>query len=153
MNALLRLKIYLRSIFFRVASLLPHDDWLVIGWALGAKALLLLFGVASYQALEDEKLPFGWLWLEIWNQWDAIHFLRLAEFGYSADDTFKAWFYPLYPWTIRLCSYICRDFLLAAFLVSAIALLFAVVILRRIAALEWSERIARRTVYFFLIFP
>jgi len=117
------------------------------------KVLLLLFGVASYQALEDERLPFGWPWLDIWNQWDAIHFLRLAEFGYSADDIFKAWFYPLYPWTVRLCSYICRDFLLAAFLVSAIALLFAVVILRRIAALDWSERIARRIVYFFLIFP
>src|SRR5229473_2263428 len=115
----------------RVASWLPIDDWLVVGWAIGTKVLLLLFGVASYQALEDEKLPFGWPWLDIWNQWDAIHFLRLAEFGYSADDIFKAWFYPLYPWSVRLFSYICGDFLLAAFVVSAIALLFAVVILRR----------------------
>ena len=137
----------------RVVRLLQPDDWLVIAWAMGTKVLLLLFGVASYQALEDEKVPFGWPWLDIWNQWDAIHFLRLAEFGYSADDIFKAWFYPLYPWSVRLFSYICGDFLLAAFVVSAIALLFAVVILRRMAALEWSETIARRTVYFFLIFP
>src|SRR5438132_2895403 len=136
----------------RVVRLLQPDDWLVIAWAMGTKVLLLLFGVASYQALEDEKVPFGWPWLDIWNQWDAIHFLRLAEFGYSADDIFKAWFYPLYPWSVRLFSYICGDFLLAAFVVSAIALLFAVVILRRMAALEWSETIARRTVYFFLIF-
>src|SRR5712691_6111633 len=70
----------------RVARWLPADDWLVVGWAMGAKVLLLLFGVASYQALEDEKVPFGWPWLDIWNQWDAIHFLRLAEFGYSAAD-------------------------------------------------------------------
>ena len=137
----------------RVVRLLQPDDWLVIAWAMGTKVLLLLFGVASYQALEDERVPFGWPWLDIWNQWDAIHFLRLAEFGYSADDIFKAWFYPLYPWSVRLFSYICGDFLLAAFVVSAIALLFAVVILRRMAALEWSETIARRTVYFFLIFP
>src|SRR6266496_4309852 len=118
----------------RVASLLQPDDWLVVGWALGTKALLLLFGVASYQALEDERVPFGWAWLDIWNQWDAIHFLRLAEFGYSAHDIFKAWFYPLYPWTVRAFSYLCRDYLVAAFLVSAVALLFAVVILRRVAA-------------------
>jgi Mannosyltransferase (PIG-V) len=132
---------------------LPADDWLVIGWAMATKALLLLFGVASYQALEDEKLPFGWSWLEIWNQWDAVHFLRLGEFGYSAADKFKAWFYPLYPWTVRFVSYLCKDFLGASFLVSGVALLFAVVILRRMAAFEWSGEIARRSVFFFLIFP
>ena len=132
---------------------LPADDWLVLGWAFATKALLLLFGVASYQCLEDEKVPFGWPWLEIWNEWDAIHFLRLAEFGYSAADKFKAWFYPFYPWSVRFTSYLCGDVLLASFLVSAVALFFAVVILRRVAALEWNPEIARRTVYFFLIFP
>ena len=132
---------------------LPADDWLVLGWAFATKALLLLFGVASYQCLEDEKVPFGWPWLEIWNEWDAVHFLRLAEFGYSAADKFKAWFYPFYPWSVRFTSYLCGDVLLASFLVSAVALFFAVVILRRIAAFEWNPEIARRTVYFFLIFP
>src|SRR6266487_5923441 len=105
----------------RVASLLQPDDWLVVGWALGTKALLLVFGVASYQALEDEKVPFGWPWLEIWHQWDAVHFLRLAEFGYSAADKFQAWFYPLYPWCIRFFSYVSGDFLIASFVVSGIA--------------------------------
>ena len=137
----------------RITALLPHDDWLVVGWALGTKILLLIFGVASYQALEDEKVPFGWPWLEIWNEWDAVHFLRLAEFGYNAADKFKAWFYPFYPWCTRFVSYLCGDFLLAAFLVSAVALLIAVVVLRRIAAFEWNPTIGRRTVYFFLIFP
>jgi Mannosyltransferase (PIG-V) len=137
----------------QIAHWLPADDWLVVGWALATKVLLLLFGVASYQALEDEEVPFGWPWLEIWNQWDATHFLRIAEFGYSAADKFKAWFYPLYPWSVRIFSYICGDLLLAAFVVSGIALLFAVVILRRLAAFEWSAAIGRRTVYFFLIFP
>src|SRR5258708_40149883 len=72
----------------RVAGWLPIDDWLVVGWAIGAKVLLLLFGVVSYQALEDENAPFGWDWLAIWSPWDALHFLRIAEFGYSAADTF-----------------------------------------------------------------
>ena len=124
-----------------------------MGWAMATKILLVLFGVASYQAIEDEKVSFGWPWLEIWNQWDAIHFLRIAEFGYSAADKFKAWFYPLYPWSVRFFSYVCGDLLLASFLVSGIALLFAVVLLRRLAAFESSDKIARRTVYFFLIFP
>ena len=143
----------IKAVRARVVNWLPHDDWLVLGWVFATKILLLLFGVASYQALEDEKVPFGWSWLEIWNEWDAVHFLRLAEFGYSAADKFKAWFYPFYPWCVRFTSYLCNDFLLAAFLVSAVALFFAVVILRRIALLEWNAEIARRTVYFFLIFP
>src|SRR6202048_1392687 len=137
--------------WFRVTDLLPRDDWLVIGWAMATKMILLAFGVASYQAMEDEKVPFGEAWLEIWNQWDAIHFLRLAEFGYSAADKFKAWFYPFYPWCVRAFSYITGDFLIASFIVSGIALLFAVVILRRLTASEWNAAIARRAVYFFLI--
>src|ERR1700719_316868 len=137
----------------RVTDLLPQDDWLVIGWAMATKVILLAFGVASYQALEDEKVPFGEAWLEIWNQWDTLHFLRLAEFGYSAADKFKAWFYPFYPWCVRFFSYLSGDFLIASFAVSGFALLFAVVILRRLAAAEWDAAIARRTVYFFLIFP
>jgi Gpi18-like mannosyltransferase len=137
----------------RIARWLPRDDWLVIGWALAIKVLLLALGAASYRAFEEEEVPLGRSWLEIWNQWDSIHFLRLAEFGYSAADKFKAWFYPFYPWCVRAFSYITGDFLIASFVVSGIALLFAVVILRRVAVLEWNATIARRTVYFFLIFP
>src|SRR5467141_3588671 len=138
---------------WRVTGWLPRDDWLVIGWALAIKTLLLAVGAASYQAVEEEDIPFGRPWLEIWNQWDAIHFLRIAEFGYSAADKFKAWFYPFYPWCVRAFSYLTGDFLIASFIVSGIALLFAVVILRRLTASEWNAAIARRAVYFFLIFP
>jgi hypothetical protein len=137
----------------RLAGWLPRDDWLVIGWALAIKVLLLAFGAASYRAFEEEDVPLGRPWLEIWNQWDAIHFLRLAEFGYSAADKFKAWFYPFYPWCVRAFSYLSGDFLTASFIVSGIALLFAVVILRRLTAIELDATIARRAIYFFLIFP
>jgi len=137
----------------RVAGWLPREDWLVIGWALAIKVLVFALGAASYHAFEEKDVPFGRPWLKIWNQWDAIHFLRLAEFGYSAADKFKAWFYPFYPWCVRAFSYIGGDFLTASFVVSGIALLFVVVILRRVATVEWNATIARRTVYFFLIFP
>lgn len=150
---ILRSTTIVKTMLLRIDRWLPRDDWLVIGWALAIKVLLLALGAASYRALEEEDVPFGRPWLEIWNQWDSIHFLRLAEFGYSAADKFKAWFYPFYPWCVRASSYVSGDFLIASFLVSGIALLFAVVILRRLTAIEWNETIARRTVYFFLIFP
>ena len=149
----LRSTTIVKTVLLRVAGWLPRDDWLVVGWALAIKALLLALGAASYQAFEKEDVPFGRPWLEIWNQWDAVHFLRLAEFGYNAADKFKAWFYPLYPWCVRVFSFLGGDFLIASFVVSGIALLFAVVILRRLAALECNATIARCTVYFFLVFP
>ena len=143
-----------KQIFSRVADWLPRDDWLVVGWALAIKAGLLTFGAASFRAFEQEDVPFGRPWLEIWNQWDAVHFLRLAEFGYSAADKFKAWFYPFYPWCVRSFSYLSAgDYLIASFVVSGIALSFAAVVLRRLAAREFDAIIARRAVYFFLIFP
>jgi hypothetical protein len=138
----------------RIAAWLPRADWLVIGWSLVIKFLVIALGAATFQSFEQKDVPFGRPWLEIWNQWDATHFLRLAEFGYSATDKFKAWFYPFYPWCVRFCSYLTAgDYLVASFVVSGFALLFVVVVLRRMAAFEWNEPIARRTVYFFLIFP
>lgn len=153
MDQLLRAKVFGRSAVFRLTSWLPHDDWVVIGWAFAGKILLILFGVASYQAYEDKRVPFGWPWLGIWDRWDATHFLHLAEFGYSAGDKFKAWFYPFYPWSVRFFSYLCGNYLFASFLVSAIALFFVVVVLRRMAAFEYNSAIAQRSVWLFLIFP
>jgi len=143
----------LKQRFARVVGLLPIDDWLVVGWVLATKALLLIFGVRSYHMLEDKPVPPHLGWLEIWNRWDALHFQRLAEFGYSAADKLRAWFYPLYPWCVRLTAYVTRDFLVAAFVVSAIASVIAAVVLRRMIGLDFSVSVARRAVWFFLIFP
>jgi hypothetical protein len=142
-----------RQRFARAVGFLPTDDWLVVGWVLGIKILLLIFGVRSFQMLEDERVPVRLGWLEIWNRWDALHFQRLAHDGYSAADKFKAWFYPLYPWTVKVAALITGDLLVAAFVVSAVASLFAAILLRRLVEGDHSADIARRAVWFFLIFP
>src|ERR1700687_2150615 len=137
----------------RVGGFLPTEDWLIVGWVLGIKVLLLIFGVRSFQMLEDKRVPVRLGWLEIWNRWDALHFQRLAHDGYSAADTLKAWFYPLYPWAVRIAACITGDFLVAAFLVSAIASLLAAILLRRLVEVDDSAKVSRRAVWFFLIFP
>jgi hypothetical protein len=136
-----------------VVRRLPTQDWLVVGWVLATKALLLIFGVRSFHIIEDKRVPAHLGWLEIWNRWDALHFQRIVEAGYLASDKLKAWFYPLYPWCVRWISYLTGNSLVAAFVVSGIALLFAAVLLRRLIALDFSEDVARRAVWFFLIFP
>ena len=143
----------IKALITRLVRLLPNDDWLVIGWVAGFKVVLLIFGVRSYHLFENKALPEDIGWLDIWNQWDAIHFLRTAEFGYSATDTFKSWFYPLYPWSVRVAHYITGDYLVATFVVSSIASIVVAVVLRRMVRLDFSPEVSRAAVWFFLIFP
>jgi hypothetical protein len=143
----------IKTRFVQFVGRLPTDDWLVIGWVLATKIVLLIFGVRSYHMFEDKRVSAHLGWLAIWNRWDALHFQRLAQVGYSGTDILKAWFYPLYPWCVRLTAYLTRDFLVAAFVVSAVASVMAAVLLRRMTGLDFSANVARRAVWFFLIFP
>ena len=79
-------------------------DWPTIWLVLGIKLLLLSFGVQAAATLAQHHPG----WLEIWNRWDATHYLRLAEHGYTAagDSRLSLVFFPLYPWLVRAGSLI-----------------------------------------------
>jgi hypothetical protein len=85
---------------------------------------------------------------------DAAWFLRIATHGYRDDDPGAA-FFPLYPLTVRVVSWL--PFigpLGAALLVSNGAFLAALVMLYGLTRLEFgSDSIARRAVLFLAIFP
>ena len=132
---------------------IPREDRLVVGWVLAVKLLLFTFGAKSYQVLENRRCPNLRAWLEIWNRWDSLHYLRLAQFGYSPKDILQSWFYPLYPWTVRLFAYLSGDYLVAGLIVSGLASIAAALLLRRLVAMDHSAAVARRAVFFFLIFP
>ena len=51
-------------------------------------------------------------WLEIWNQWDATHYLRLAQHGYvGAEAAASRSYFPLYPWLVRAAAFIVRNYM------------------------------------------
>jgi hypothetical protein len=126
-----------------------------LAMVISIKALLFLFGVQSYQALQNERVVRLRGWLEIWNRWDALNYQKLAQFGYGANGELKPLlvFYPLFPWSVRLFSFITRDYLISAFIVSTIASLIAAVILLRLVELDYSKALAQRAVWFLFIFP
>lgn len=128
-------------------------DRYVVGLVLAIKAVLLVFGVASLQVIEDKPLSGPHPWLAVWNRWDGPIYLHLAEAGYTADYVFKAYFYPLFPWSVRGVALLTGNYLIAGFVVSGCASLAAALLLGRIAQLEFNKAVARRTVWFFLIFP
>jgi len=88
-----------------------------------------------------------------WESADALWYLRIASQGYSTDDGSGA-FFPLYPMAVRLVGIVTGGhWLLAAYAVSNIALVVALVLLHRLTAREFSEAFARRAVVYLCAFP
>jgi hypothetical protein len=130
-------------------------DRQVVGMVLAVKALVLLFGAQAYTVTTNRLLPFLRGWLEIWDRWDAPHYLDIARDGYVAEGLASRWivFYPLYPWLVRVAAFFTRDYLTGAFLVSGVASVAAGLLLYRLALLDETDQVARGAVFFLLIFP
>jgi len=131
---------------------LQSADWIVVGWVLAIKLLLFVLAVKSYPIFWERYLKGPHQWFDIWNRWDAVHYQRIAQFGYAATGVTKA-FYPLFPWCIRIVTYITGSYLVSAFVVAGVASIVAAVVLRRLVQLDYPEDVAMGSVWFFLIFP
>jgi hypothetical protein len=88
---------------------------------------------------------------DVWARWDAVHFLRIAQDGYS---TAEAAFYPLYPALLGgLGRALGGHYVLAGIVVSLAATLGSFVLLERIAEERLSGQGARRALVYFALFP
>ena len=134
---------------------LSKDERAIVAMVLIVKPLLFVFGGLAYQIVNSQPLATGWDYLEIWNRWDGPHYLDIAGRGYQAvgEERLLLVFYPLYPWTIRVFAVLFRNVLVSALVVSAVASLAAALELYRLAALDYSRRVALGAVWFLLIFP
>jgi len=136
----------------RIVSLLPKQDWIVVGWAIAIKVLLFWVGVISYAVLWDRYVTSPHQWFAIWDQWDFGYYQEVAESGYSGTDGSIA-FYPLFPWLVRLLAYFTKSYLAAGLIVSGVASVVAAVLLRRLVQLDYAGSVAMRSAWFLLIFP
>lgn len=130
-------------------------DGQLVGLALAVKFVVLVYGAQAFTIQRGVRTGSLYGWLAVWNQWDAPHYLDLARDGYVASGVGARWivFYPLYPWLVRAAAFVLRDYLLAAFFVSAVASVAAALLLYRLARLDETEETARASVIFLLTFP
>jgi hypothetical protein len=88
-----------------------------------------------------------------WERADALWFLKIASSGYAETDGSPA-FFPLFPMLVHAVGVLTGGrWLLAGFLVSNVALLVGLVVLYRLTAETFSDRMARRTVLYLCLFP
>lgn len=98
--------------------------------------------------------PAGWSTaITGWETGDALWYLRIGSQGYAADDGSGA-FFPLYPILIRIVGVLTGGhWLLAAYVVSNVALIVALVLLYGLTEREFGTAMARRSVILLCAFP
>jgi hypothetical protein len=85
--------------------------------------------------------------------WDGFWFSLIATEGYGFHPATTA-FWPLYPWSMRFVSELTGMTVEVAGLLLANAAFFAaLVVLQRLARLEWGDAVARRAVILLAFFP
>jgi hypothetical protein len=103
--------------------------------------------IFPYRSIAPETNVF----LSVWQRFDTNWYLEIARDGY-VDAGSKVYF-PLYPLLIRLVSALVGNAMLAALLVSNVALIGALVLLYRLSEALFGATSARRAVAYWLLFP
>jgi Mannosyltransferase (PIG-V) len=98
------------------------------------------------------RQPQSVLLLSLWQRYDTKWYLQIARSGYSAEDGSMA-FLPVYPILIRLLGNVLGDDLLAALLISNVALFFGLVFLFDLTSAAFDQASAKRTLAYYVIFP
>lgn len=96
----------------------------------------------------------GWI-VEPLRQWDGLWYALIAQTGYSGGrESAKAAFWPLFPWLMdagsRLTGWTPET---VGYLVANASFAVALVLLYRLVRLDFSDRIARRTLWAIALFP
>jgi len=86
----------------------------------------------------------------LWQRFDANWYLKIAMRGYGNDGSTV--YFPVYPMLIRILIFF-MDPVLAATLVSNLALIGVLALFYRLTATIADDAVARRAVIYFLLFP
>jgi hypothetical protein len=125
-----------------------------IALSLCTTAATFAFGVCAVLAFE-KTVP-AESWLAIWQRWDALSFLDLAQHGYPHEvgsrEYLIAWL-PVFPMAIRIAHLLIPNWHAAAVVLSNVCCAGALTYLFLLARMEYEAEFAQRAVLFCAIFP
>ncbi|KKS94770.1 MAG: hypothetical protein UW68_C0002G0044 [Candidatus Collierbacteria bacterium GW2011_GWB1_44_6] len=90
----------------------------------------------------------------MWSNFDGLHYLDLAEFGYGYQhktDMDYA-FFPVYPWAIKTFN-VFGNYLASGLIISHLSLILALYFLYKLVAIDFKKKIAKETIILTLLFP
>lgn len=117
----------------------------------------LIFVVISMLSTYILSNPRGRLSIwELWNVWDAPHYISIASSGYQnkgIEANFIV-FLPLLPLLIFISKFMFHtSFLIAGYIVSFFITILLSIMFYKLTLLDYSKRVARLTILFLFIFP
>ncbi|MEU4623190.1 mannosyltransferase family protein [Actinoplanes sp. NPDC023801] len=134
-------------------------------WRTAARAALIVWVVFTVMHLAvsalawlprgggDTPAPDVWTTVLGWNNWDAGHYVTIAERGYRLGPGFPA-FFPLFPLLVRAVNVVAPgDGVVAALIVANAAAIGALAVLHRLADHEFGPRVAQRVTWYLAAFP
>lgn len=88
----------------------------------------------------------------LFTQWDANHYIGIAENGYqnTGDARLHIVFYPLYPMLVRLLTYITRNTLVSAAIVSNVSFIASGVFLYLLTMDAYGRKLADISVFLYM---
>ncbi len=136
----------------------PDQKECVKVFALALAFRILIFGVVGlavclvlYPGTPAETA------LSVWRRWDGLHYVNLAELGYSGymEDGKHLFlvFFPLYPWLMGVVSPLVGNTMAAGLLISWLTYAGGCVYCYKLAAWELGRAGGRRAVLFLSVFP
>ncbi|MEW6407953.1 MAG: mannosyltransferase family protein [Patescibacteria group bacterium] len=132
--------------------------WRAVLWLFGfvAKNRFDLLPDPSYGKILPWNAPTHSL-LALWARWDSGFYLEIAKSGYFFDQAkgfYNTIFFPLYPMLIGAFSFIFNNSLVSSgIILSFIFTILACIFLYKLARLDLEDETAKRSIFYFLIFP
>ena len=135
-----------------------------LGAFLASRAIVWLVGIASFElvplsgwaktdptALTRHLGAVGEVLGAPAVRWDSSYYVFTAQHGYEALG--QTAFFPFYPMVMRAVATITYSEVVAGVLVSLASFAIALVLLHRLADLDFGPDVARRTVWLIALFP
>ena len=127
------------------------------------RALILICGVVGNLVIDSYPFEFEKA-CQVWGRMDGYRYLDIAQYGYIGEGEYNRViniaFYPLYPFIVRLFSYLLRPFCelqtaiaASAVIVSNLLFIFAVFIFYRLMRMDYGEKQCFCALKYLIIFP
>ncbi len=99
-----------------------------------------------------EQNNFFRFFLAPWYRWDTARYLEISNFGYDFNLVNVVW-PPLYPFLVKIFSFIFKPSIFASIIVSNLFLVFSLFLFYLLTNDYFDEEIAKKSLFFLLLFP
>ncbi|MCD8117751.1 MAG: glycosyltransferase family 39 protein [Oscillospiraceae bacterium] len=126
-----------------------------VAWAVGM--LCVIYGVSLLYCAAAKDSASWETFYSVWARADSVHYRNLAELGYfdyteDGQHLFLV-FFPLYPWLMRLLSFLIPNYDLCGHLLSATAYIGGCYVLARLVTEDLGWRTAKNSLLLFSAYP